>query len=186
MEHVTCLWFYFSIFRIQYRGRGRGQVASRSRNERLCRYCSSTHVRTNKDHYDRWSSMCIGISFRDLSFHFTFISYVFCLRLERLELDVSFSGHCARRKKWLVAEEARQTATKRVTTNGFSSSGSFSMIPQHGKSFSLLLRHCALLVFVVVFFLFSIIVHLRFGQIAFSLASVARNRLRVELELRKK
>ncbi|CAD1469923.1 unnamed protein product, partial [Heterotrigona itama] len=47
------------------------------------------------------------------------------LRLERLELDVSFSGHCARRKKRLKAEEARQTATKRGTTNGFSSSGSF-------------------------------------------------------------
>ena len=49
----------------------------------------------------------------------------FNLLLERLELDVSFSGHCARRKKRLEAEEARQTATKRVTTNGFSSSGSF-------------------------------------------------------------
>ena len=49
----------------------------------------------------------------------------FSLPLERLELDVSFSGHCARRKKRLKAEEARQTATKRVTANGFSSSGSF-------------------------------------------------------------
>ena len=49
----------------------------------------------------------------------------FGLRIERLELDVSFSGHCARRMKRLEAEEARQTATKRVTTNGFSSSGSF-------------------------------------------------------------
>ncbi|CAD1477060.1 unnamed protein product, partial [Heterotrigona itama] len=35
-------------------------------------------------------------------------------------LDLSFSGHRARRK-----EEARQTAMKRVTTNGVSSSGSF-------------------------------------------------------------
>ena len=57
---------------------------------------------------------------------YVFISILFFgLRLERLELDISFSGHCARREKRLEAEEARQTAMKRVTTNGFSSSGSF-------------------------------------------------------------
>ena len=84
--------------------------------------------------------------------YFFILKLFFGLRMEieRLELDVSFSGHCARRKKRLEAEEARQTVTKRVTTNGVSSSG--SMIPEHGKSFSLLLCHYALLVFVVVFF----------------------------------
>ncbi|CAD1468319.1 unnamed protein product [Heterotrigona itama] len=54
----------------------------------------------------------------------TNVHLFFGLRLERLELDVNFSGHCARRKKRLEAEEARQTATKRVATNDFSSSGS--------------------------------------------------------------
>ena len=58
-------------------------------------------------------------------FSFHLYKLFFGLRLERLELDVSFSGHCARRKKRFEAEEAQQTATKRVTTNGFSSSGSF-------------------------------------------------------------
>ena len=54
------------------------------------------------------------------------VFYKFGLRLERLELDVCcFSGHCARRKKGLESEEDRQTATKRVTTNGVSSCGSF-------------------------------------------------------------
>ena len=55
--------------------------------------------------------------------HIIISPFFFSLLLERLELDVSFSGHCARRKKRLEAEEARQTATKRVTTNGFSSYG---------------------------------------------------------------
>ena len=54
-----------------------------------------------------------------------FYKLFFSLRIERLELDVSFSGHCARRKKRLAAEEIRQIATKRVAINGFSSSGSF-------------------------------------------------------------
>ena len=80
MVHATCFWFYSSIFRIQRRGRGRGQVASRSRNERLCRCRSSTHVRTYNDHCDRWSSMC----FRNLSF------YTCILSLERLEPRLKF------------------------------------------------------------------------------------------------
>ena len=58
------------------------------------------------------------------------------------------------------------------------------MIPEHGKSFSLLLCHYALLVFTVVFFFFSMIVYYCFGQITIFLVSVARDRLRVELELR--
>ena len=65
----------------------------------------------------------LGYILRGLSFHL--YKLFLGLRLERLELDVRFSGHCARRKKRLKAEEARQTATKRVTTNGFSSSGLF-------------------------------------------------------------
>ena len=68
---------------------------------------------------------CVLVSASAVYFYFTFISYFLVLRLERLEPDVSFSGHCARRKKELEAEEARQTATKRVTTNGVSFSGSF-------------------------------------------------------------
>ena len=82
------------------------------------------HVRTDTDRYDRWSSMCIRVSFSFIS-SFYFYQLFFSLGLEKLEIDVSFSGHCARRKKRLKAEEARQTATKRVTTNGFSSSGLF-------------------------------------------------------------
>ena len=66
---------------------------------------------------------CVFGSVSAISFHL--YRLFFGLRLERLELDVSFSGHCARRKKRLKAEEARQTVMKRVTTNGFSSSGSF-------------------------------------------------------------
>ena len=58
------------------------------------------------------------------------------------------------------------------------------MIPEHGKSFSLLLCHYALLVYVVVFFSLSMIFYHCFGQIAAFLVSVARDRLRVELELR--
>ena len=59
------------------------------------------------------------------------------------------------------------------------------MVLEHGKSFSLLLCHYALLIFVVVlFFFFFIIVHRRFRQIAVFLVSVARYRLRVGLELR--
>ena len=77
MERATCFWFYSLIFRI---------------------YCSSMHVRTDNDHYDRWSSVCIRISFRGLSFHFAFISY-FLVCEQKDELDVSFSGHCARRQK---------------------------------------------------------------------------------------
>ena len=49
------------------------------------------------------------------------------------------------------------------------------MIPEHGKSFSLLLCHYALLVVVVVFFFFFfIIVHHSFGQIASFRVSVLR------------
>ncbi|CAD1476058.1 unnamed protein product, partial [Heterotrigona itama] len=37
-----------------------------------------THVRTDNDHYDRWSSMCIGVQM---------FQVIFGSRLERLELD---------------------------------------------------------------------------------------------------
>ncbi|CAD1479543.1 unnamed protein product, partial [Heterotrigona itama] len=48
-------------------------IASRSRNGRSRRHCSSMHMRTDNDHYDLWSSMCVG-------------GQLSRLRLERLEL----------------------------------------------------------------------------------------------------
>ena len=58
-------------------------------------------------------SMGTPISFRVLYFYFTFISFFFFVcDLEVSSLDLSFSGHCARRKKRLYAEETRQTATQ--------------------------------------------------------------------------
>ena len=58
------------------------------------------------------------------------------------------------------------------------------MIPEHGTSFSLLLCHCALLVFVVVFFFLLHHRSLPFWANRDFFFSFARDRLRVELELR--
>ena len=78
-------------------------------------YCSSTHMRVGNDHScDRWSVH--GHSNQLPRFIFLFHLYkfffFFVCDLEVSSLDLSFSGHCARRKKRLYAEETRQTATQ--------------------------------------------------------------------------
>ena len=79
---------------------------------------------------------------------------------------------------------------KRATTNDFLSF-EWKIHPKHRKLFLLLLCHYArflvfvvFVVFIFFFFFFSIIVHHRFGQIVVFFASIARDWLRVELELR--
>ena len=95
--------------------------------------------------YVYWSQLSQFI----LLFHF--YKLFFSLRLEKLEQDVSFSGHYARRQKRLKAKETRQTATKRqmVSHPLHHLNDSVLHIKGHGKSFSLLLCHYAFLVFVV-------------------------------------
>ena len=71
---------------------------------------------------------------------FSLFSFSFFLIREQgiSSLDLSFSGHRARRRK---TEEARQTVAKRAATNGSSFFGSY-LGPKNGKSL-LLPRHCA-------------------------------------------
>ena len=72
---------------------------------RTCEWATITAVIVDQ-------SMCTSISFRGLYFYFTFISFFFVCDLEVSSLDLSYSGHCARRRKRLEAEEARQTVTQ--------------------------------------------------------------------------
>ena len=105
-------------------------VAICFRNERCAR--DSVHVRrTIIAIVDRPCTQ-----FPRFSPFFFFFSLICDQRIS--SLDLSFSGHRARRRK---TEEARQTVTKRAATNGFSSFG-FCLGPKNGKSL-LLLYHCA-------------------------------------------
>lgn len=71
-------------------------------------YCASVHVRTYSDHYDRWSIICLWISFHDLYFYSAFINYLLFRNQKTFELDLSFSRHCTRRKKRLRLKETRK------------------------------------------------------------------------------
>ena len=65
-------------------------------------YCSSTHMRVSNDHCcDRWS---VHMHFNQLPrfiFLFYLYKFFFVCDLEVSSLDLSYSGHCARRKKRL-------------------------------------------------------------------------------------
>ena len=155
-------------------------MASRFRNERLCRYCSSMHVRTNNDHYDRWSSMCSWISFRDLSFCFTFISY-FLFAIRKTRARRKFQRTFALEEKTRPGKLPRRGSQQMVShlLDHLNDSRVWEVILVTTLSL------CSFSICSCSYFVFSVIVHLRFGQIAFFLVSVARNWLRFKLVLRR-
>ena len=115
-----------SIFRIP-----RSWLQIKFRNERQAKDFAHVWIQSL-----RWSSICTQLS--QCSF-FSLLFYFLCNQ-EISSLVVSFSEHCAQRKK---TEEARKTVAKRAATNGFSFFGFFFFFsPKNGKSF-LLLYHCA-------------------------------------------
>ena len=133
MEHAIVFGFAHRFFEL--RGRGRELVSTRT-----FIYCSSMYMRTDSDRHDRCSSMCTWFSFRDLHFCFTFVSYFLVCDLESLELRCKFQ-RASRPKK--------EEATSRRGPANCHSRGQLPMAlhplghPEHGKSFSLLLCHCA-------------------------------------------
>ena len=71
----------------EFRGRGRDLVSKRTLRSRFC-------TCMNNDHYDHQSSMC---QFPRFSLFFFISFFVYDQRIS--SLDLSFSGHCARRRK---------------------------------------------------------------------------------------
>ena len=105
---VTRFWLCFRFF--EFRGRGcELNFETNAEFEILHMY--------GHDHCDRWLSMCTQLS-RCSSFFFIFFFFS-AIRKFRI---ISFSKHCARRKK---TEESRQTVAKRAATNRFSFFGFF-------------------------------------------------------------
>ena len=113
---VTRFWLCFRFF--EFRGRGcELNFETNAEFEILHMY--------GHDHCDRWLSMCTQLS-RCSSFFFIF--FFFCaIRKFRI---ISFSKHCARRKK---TEESRQTVAKRAATNSFSFFGFFFGVQRMGS-----------------------------------------------------
>ena len=97
-----------SIFRIP-----RSWLQIKFRNERQAKDFAHVWIQSL-----RWSSICTQLS--QCSF-FSLLFYFLCDQ-EISSLVVSFSEHCAQRKK---TEEARKTVAKRTATNGFSFFGFF-------------------------------------------------------------
>ena len=102
-----------SIFRIP-----RSWLQIKFRNERQAKDFAHVWIQSL-----RWSSICTQLS--QCSF-FSLLFYFLCNQ-EISSLVVSFSEHCAQRKK---TEEARKTVAKRTATNGFSFFGFFFFLVQ--------------------------------------------------------
>ena len=97
-----------SIFRIP-----RSWLRIKCRNERRARNSAHGH-----DHCNRWSFLCTQLS----RIFFSLFFFYFLCDQEISSLVISFSKHCARKKK---TEEVRKSVAKRATTNGFSFFGFF-------------------------------------------------------------
>ena len=111
----------------EFRGRGRDLVSKRTLRSRFC-------TCMNNDHYDHQSSMC---QFPRFSLFFFISFFVYDQRIS--SLDLSFSGHCARRRK---TEEASTNCREEGLQRMVSHFLDFFLGPKNGKSL-LLFCHCA-------------------------------------------